>query len=168
MILDVRKPHLLTLSERRSIFAYLRQRWPAQEQGWWHPIDACLGSAVLLVQSAWFQHDVDPRAFAERAGMRADRVAWRLTEGTPRWEDDPPDPPLGQDELLDLTEVPLDLGWQETIWVQPALAWLIYTGHDENTYFVGPRLVRAIKEVWPDWEARRWTSPFYDRPRRAG
>jgi translation elongation factor EF-Tu-like GTPase len=44
----------------------------------------------------------------------------------------------------------------------------VYTGHDENTYFVGSRLVSAIKDLWPDWKLHQWTSPFYERPPRIG
>jgi len=138
--------------------------WPASDGQWWHPIDACGGPETLLLETAWFEREADQRLLRDHLGSGTDQFVWQLAEGTPHWDDDPPDDPIGQDYLLEFREAPLAIGASETIWVPRSLAWLIYTGHDQNSYFAGGQLVRAVQKAWPNWSRHTWTDPGYPRP----
>ena len=162
--LGMAEPRTLSRVERRAVLSQLRNRWPSDDQGWWHPLDACTGSEVLVLETGWFEHEVDLNDLRDRLRSEADQVVWQVAEGTPHWDDDPPDDPIGQDYLLALHRAPLAVGGSETIWVPTSLTWLIYTGHDQNSYFVGSELVRIVKAIWPNWEHHCWSSTYYARP----
>jgi hypothetical protein len=117
---------ILSRGQRHAVLARLRDRWPASDGQWWHPIDVCGGSETLLLQTAWFEREADLRLLRDHLGSGMDQFVWQLAEGTPHWDDDPPDDPIGQDYLFELGEAPLAIGASETIWVPTSLAWLIY------------------------------------------
>ncbi len=142
-------PDVLSRSERHAVLTRLRHRWPSTERNWWYPIDACGGPHVLLLETAWFEHEADLNRLRQQLGSINDDFVWQLAEGTPHWDDDPPDGPIGQDYRYAITEAPLAVGASEAIWVPTSLAWFVYTGHDQNSYFVGNDLLQAVKVAWP-------------------
>lgn len=52
----------------------------------------------------------------------------------------------------------------ETLWTSSRLDWLLYAHHEAALYVAGRELVSRVKEAWPDWNRRVWTSHIYSGP----
>ena len=40
------------------------------------------------------------------------------------------------------------------------LVWIIYASH-ESSVTVGGWLLEEMQAIWPSWQERTWTSPFF-------
>jgi hypothetical protein len=49
----------------------------------------------------------------------------------------------------------------EGFWCNNNFDWVIYASH-ESSITVGGWLLAEIKNVWPNWKERVWTTPFFE------
>ena len=154
----------LNTDQRHHILKLLRTKWPPTDDTWWHPLDACRAPDALHVETAWFETQVSLDVLRMRLADAGYAIIWQLFEGTPHWDDDPP--PDVRDCSCAALDARLATGASEAIWMPSNLDWVIYTDHNQGTYFVGRWLLELIEELWPEWEAHQWSSPFYVRPNR--
>jgi hypothetical protein len=155
---------VLRPGERDGVIARIRKRWPSH-QDIWHPGAVLTHQTdVLHAQAAWFDHEVPVQAFRLAIAGHGDSRLWQLAEGSPHWESEPSGPRADY-------ELEPGLFWpdeSETIWVPRDLDWLIYADHEESISFAGSWLVRQIRDLWPNWQQRRWTDHRYERPPSGG
>lgn len=52
----------------------------------------------------------------------------------------------------------------EGFWSDKNLDWIIYASHESSITVGGEWLLNEIKTVWPQWQQRIWTTPFFERP----
>ena len=52
----------------------------------------------------------------------------------------------------------------EGFWASGLFDWTIYASHEGSVTVAGEWLLPAVKAAWPGWQARVWTTPFYERP----
>ncbi|MDQ6675430.1 MAG: hypothetical protein M3069_32670 [Chloroflexota bacterium] len=157
--------HVLTAEQRRLIFDKLRERWPPQRDrrnDSWHPYDALPGGDVLHLQTAWFDVSVSMVDFRQRVSAHTGDHLWELNEGNGGWDSD--DTWRPDYELSPLWFWP-GAGY-ETLWTWDGLDFLIYTDHNQGTYFLGSWLTGQIHELWPNWQRHIWTGVAYERPPR--
>jgi hypothetical protein len=158
--------HVLTAEQRKSIFRKLRERWPPQHErrnDSWHPYDALAAGDVLHLQTAWFDASIPMDDFRQRASAHTGDQVWELNEGNGGWDSD--DTWRPDYELSPLLFWP-GAGY-ETLWTWSGLDFLIYTDHNQGTYFLGDWLIDQVRELWPDWQAHvSWTGVAYEHPPR--
>jgi len=159
-------PHrrVLTTNQRRSIFRRLRKQWPPRERplDFWHPYDALTTDEVLHLQTAWFDVTVPMEDLRSRVSAHTGDHLWQLNEGSRGWDSD--DAWQVDYELSPLLFWPG--GGHETLWTWRGMDFLIYTDHNLGTYFLGAWVIRQVQDLWPDWQAHRWTGVVYDHPPR--
>lgn len=153
---------LVDARERTKILGRLRANWPVKNGTRWYPIDACQSTDSVHVETAWFAIQVSLELLQQRLIEAGYTEVIQLHEGTPYWDDVPA--PDAADRRTPTLLARLAVGSSEAIWVPPQLDWLIYTDHDDGTYFVGKWLVALLQELWRDWDVHQWTTPFYTRP----
>jgi hypothetical protein len=49
----------------------------------------------------------------------------------------------------------------EGFWTDGKSDWVIYASH-ESSIAIGGWLLSEVKDAWPNWQDRIWTSPFFD------
>lgn len=144
--------HFLSSSLGKRIWSELGERWGINPRECWYPLR--LESApfpTLIVQDAWFLHEVGPTLV--NAILRTHRVrrTFEVYEGRrqPEYELDP--------LLWDWVD-------PETYWTSRTVDWVIYHSHEGSLTFAGDSLIDAVKSGWPSWQRRVYTGWDYERP----
>ena len=166
----------LDAKQRRSFLSRVARAWPAGGDRW-HPMSAIVASGdVLALQSAWVGTEDLPLEPMRRvlAALGAGHRLWELHEGAPWWTDDVREySRVEGKERIGRSFPPgfeLDpaLWWTtrgtETVWTSSQLDRLLYAHHEAALYVAGRELVSRVKEAWPNWNRRVWTSHVYSGP----
>lgn len=140
---------VLSAEESAAIREKLETVWQVTE-GYWYPLSGRKRDDIEIFQDAYFEKEVGTEKLHAIFRNRGVATLWEMRED-------------GIDYELELSVCEPYYNANEGYWCDETFAWIIYASH-ESSITVGGWLLPEIKSIWPNWEARVWTSPFFDQP----
>ncbi len=139
---------VLNAEESSDINDKLRQVWSVTE-AYWYPLADRKREDIEAFQDSYFEKEVGAEKLRTIFRSHGIERIWEIREDGINYE-----------EELSVLE-PFYNG-NECYWCDATFDWIIYASH-ESSISVGGWLLAEVKSVWPNWERRVWTTPFFDR-----
>lgn len=138
----------LLREERDAVLDLLRTRWGIDPAGYWWPLVESDRTDLLALQAPFFDRAVPPSLLQSIVAERDSGLVWEVREdGTVR--------EIG----LELLEPAYD--GDEGYWFSPGSDWILYASHESSLTVGGAWLIGRVQELWPEWRAHVWTTPFF-------
>lgn len=138
------KEEITRLSDR------IRAAWGRTTHYWW-PLDGQRPSYAEAFQTEYFQQELGYQTLHNILGGHGVSDISELIEG-------------GDGRKISLKEFEPSYSGLESFWTSDPFDWVIYASHERSITVAGKWLLPAIQAAWPNWRARVWTTPFYQRP----
>lgn len=146
---------VLSPTKRRRVRRLLRTRLGvAPGVHYWYPLEPAVvpaGMEVLAVQDAYFHKEVGAETLRTILRRRGITRVWQIEESQ-----------FAHDYEQDPHWCTFYQTGGETYWSSHHVDWVVYASHERSLTFAGHWLVRAVEEVWPNWEQRVYVDYDYD------
>ena len=140
---------VLSAEESNIIWERLRTVWDVTE-GYWYPLAQCERDDIEAFQDAYLEKEVGAEKLHAIFRDHGIERVWEMREDGINYE-------------LELSVFEPYYNGNEGYWCDETFDWIIYASH-ESSITIGGWLLPEIKNVWSNWRARVWTTPFFDQP----
>jgi len=124
--------------------------WGRTTHYWW-PLNGTRPNHAEAFQTEYFEQEFGYQPLRNILAARGVTVIAELSED-------------GGGRKISLNDFEPYYPFLETFWTTESLDWVIYASHESSITVAGEWLLPAVQAAWPNWRARIWTTPFYERP----
>lgn len=138
---------VLTIGEQQHVWARLQDRWQVDTlQAGRYPLTEGKNESVVTFQAGYVDEEVGAGNFRAALTTHGLTRVWEIREYGPAYE-------------MDLALLEPYYNGAEGYWCSNDMDWIIYASH-ESFITIGGWLLEDIKNIWPQWKKRIWTTPF--------
>jgi len=125
----------------------LNQHWNVC-RGYWFPLTIDRPENVEAFQDSYFEKEISEGKLRRLLDARGVVKIYEIREHGANYE-------------LELSTFEPYYNGAEGFWCDDNYDWVIYASH-ESSITVGGWLLSEVKQNWPNWKERVWTTPFFD------
>jgi hypothetical protein len=138
---------VLSKSEEDSFINKLKDHW-AISRWYWYPLSEVKPTDVEAFQDKYFENEVGTEQIISLLAKGKVTNVFEIGENEVSYE-------------IELSILEPQYCGVESYWFDSSLSWLLYASH-ESSITIGGWLLDEVKAIWPNWQNRIWTSPFFD------
>jgi hypothetical protein len=138
---------VLSPDESQRLWEGLRARWGIAGK-YWFPLSVERPDGIEAFQDKYFESEFGESGLRALLSERGIQRVYELQEWQTEYE-------------LELSVVEPSYSGSEGYWCDDSFEWIIYASH-EGSITVGGWFLNELKDRWPSWSDRVWTTPFFD------